>query len=347
MKPAETLELQHDLARWWDSSHGVKYGIGWTESTLGSNDYYRDTGLRGDALRRAAERGGKGLAEREAYHLHRASTYWVSADMVRLAEAAGESMAPQPLKPTDLPTPSGFVWLEKPIRLTDVRGKTVSVQGVLWADGTDGDLGKFYPGAAPTGIALCLYSGWEDEEDEGMVELRDDWEKERNQGVQWRRPPMLFFSNDPWMFDRTPEDELTRDWVGNPDEHMRENALVVIWQMRTFMAALWTLMQQTLADTTTVQPTRAVRRRIKRAGILDDDALQVRVVTLRKRAQRHQDADTNSNVEWSHQWVVNGHWRNQWYPSLGYHRQIWIDSFIKGPEDKPLVTKGTVFALKR
>jgi hypothetical protein len=49
--------------------------------------------------------------------------------------------------------------------------------------------------------------------------------------------------------------------------------------------------------------------------------------------------------EWSHRWVVRGHWREQWYPSEGVHRLIWIEAFVKGPEDRPLIIKDTVFSV--
>ena len=56
---------------------------------------------------------------------------------------------------------------------------------------------------------------------------------------------------------------------------------------------------------------------------------------------------TRSNVEarrdWSHRWLVSGHWRNQWYPSEGVRRPIWIDAFVKGPSDAPLLVRPTVY----
>lgn len=61
----------------------------------------------------------------------------------------------------------------------------------------------------------------------------------------------------------------------------------------------------------------------------------------------HVSGWTRSNVEarrdWSHRWLVSGHWRNQWYPSEGVHRPIWIDAFVKGPSDAPLLVRPTVY----
>ena len=52
---------------------------------------------------------------------------------------------------------------------------------------------------------------------------------------------------------------------------------------------------------------------------------------------------TRWGVDWTHQWIVDGHWRNQPY-GVGHslRRLQWIAPFIKGPEDAPLVIKDKV-----
>lgn len=52
-------------------------------------------------------------------------------------------------------------------------------------------------------------------------------------------------------------------------------------------------------------------------------------------------------VEWTHRWIVSGHWRNQYLPSCGLQRQQWIDPHVKGPDDLPLVVKPTVYNVAR
>lgn len=51
--------------------------------------------------------------------------------------------------------------------------------------------------------------------------------------------------------------------------------------------------------------------------------------------------------EYSHRWVVRPHWRNQWYPSEGIHRPVFIEEYIKGPDDKPLLIRPLVFSVER
>jgi hypothetical protein len=77
---------------------------------------------------------------------------------------------------------------------------------------------------------------------------------------------------------------------------------------------------------------RAVRRAAQRKGIERDGVLVVRL----RRPAPPVNGDEPSPVGWQHQWVVRGHWRNQWFPAHETHRQIWISPYVKGPEDKPL-----------
>jgi hypothetical protein len=58
--------------------------------------------------------------------------------------------------------------------------------------------------------------------------------------------------------------------------------------------------------------------------------------------------EPESEANYSHRFIVSGHWRNQWYASGQVHRQIWISPYVKGPEDQPLVVRPRrVFSLVR
>ena len=51
-------------------------------------------------------------------------------------------------------------------------------------------------------------------------------------------------------------------------------------------------------------------------------------------------------VEWSHRWIVSGHWRRI-IDKEGVPRMTWVRQHVKGPEHKPLVIKEKVIALDR
>lgn len=75
----------------------------------------------------------------------------------------------------------------------------------------------------------------------------------------------------------------------------------------------------------------------------------VNVVELRRREHHYTEREGQPNPrEWSCQWLVRGHWRQQWYPSLGTHQPRWIEPYAKGPNDKPLKSPSAqIFAVVR
>jgi hypothetical protein len=108
--------------------------------------------------------------------------------------------------------------------------------------------------------------------------------------------------------------------------------------------ATWAIMQQTLTISVSAYADRAESRRSTRAGLPAD----LVIIHLRKRRTEDPNpADNTSVVDWSHRWLVSGHWRNQWLPSRSCHRPQWIDPYVKGPEDRPLILKERVHVWSR
>ena len=102
-------------------------------------------------------------------------------------------------------------------------------------------------------------------------------------------------------------------------------------------------MQQPLADSSTVEPDRAARKRLHRAG---QEPAPVRVIELR-RSRNTASGHGESDREYHHRWITRGHWRQHWYPKRQVHRPVWIAPHIKGPEGAPLIGGEKVYALKR
>jgi hypothetical protein len=104
---------------------------------------------------------------------------------------------------------------------------------------------------------------------------------------------------------------------------------------RKRLMALWLLSSQPgLTSSIRRVQNRGDERRAKRTG--RDHS--VRVVRL-----RHQPPATEGNENatrtYRHRWTVAGHWRNQ---AVGQQwserRPIYINSYLKGPEDAPLLS---------
>lgn len=66
-----------------------------------------------------------------------------------------------------------------------------------------------------------------------------------------------------------------------------------------------------------------------------NDAKKIQIVYLRRREQHPTINGQPNPVDWSCQWLVQGHWRSQFHPSDKTHKPIFIQSYVKGPEDKP------------
>jgi hypothetical protein len=124
---------------------------------------------------------------------------------------------------------------------------------------------------------------------------------------------------------------------------------------RSVLGAVWGLMGSFAHR---ARPPRAVARRAARAGRLPEDG-DVTIVELRKflsdaEAHSHTDADDDAYFDrWNHRWIVRGHWawrRCKCHPEpgseWGRHR-VYIDPYIKGPPDAPLVIKERMFAVIR
>lgn len=101
-----------------------------------------------------------------------------------------------------------------------------------------------------------------------------------------------------------------------------------------FVFASWSFLDQRIAIE---EPAHVERHAAKRAQRLDIDPV-AHVVRFRKSEARRHGECPGHDVEWSCQWLVRGHWRNQWHPRMQRHAPVWILPHIKGPADMPLKT---------
>jgi hypothetical protein len=115
-------------------------------------------------------------------------------------------------------------------------------------------------------------------------------------------------------------------------------------EMRWVYAAQY-LMAQRLSHHTSVPVDRPTRRRHERAN--EKISPDVRVISLRRLEEDRPKSDELHPVDWQWQWEVSGHWRNQPYKD-GSFKKIFIEAYIKGPENKPLKPAGhKIFIARR
>ena len=104
--------------------------------------------------------------------------------------------------------------------------------------------------------------------------------------------------------------------------------------------------EQRLAEHAVVRVGKHVAQRAAKVNV----APTCSIVQMRRLDRRRRDdaVEHETAVEWQCQWLVRGHWRQQFYPTANRHVPRWIAPYIKGPLDKPMRTpRPTVFAVKR
>lgn len=108
------------------------------------------------------------------------------------------------------------------------------------------------------------------------------------------------------------------------------------------VVAALAFLQQRIVSLERMPVPRGDRRRAEKEGKPEPT---VRVVTLRKREQKANDNTPAEARDWSCQWLVGAHWRkNHW----DVNKPIFVDNYLKGPEDKPFKPpKAVVYQVKR
>jgi len=111
-----------------------------------------------------------------------------------------------------------------------------------------------------------------------------------------------------------------------------------------FLRVLNRVMAEKIVLKTRQRPPRPFRRHAERKKWPVSDVI---VIELRRRTTKGV-GENESGREYSHRWMVRGHWRRVPYgPGKKYRRQRYIFDHPAGPEDKPLIVKRRVWNLDR
>lgn len=350
-KALEALEIKRDLIEYYGTAKGVGYAAllvepfeGLTRPEIAERsamvaamiDF--DGEVPSTAGRRQFTRAGE-LAGQLASALRMTATYWVDGDMVTLVNAAAPSMPDQPLLWADAPHEYGFALLDGNLYLVDGDEK-IGVRAVQWRRTT-----TMTTKGQRSGFEVVWYSDRYDGKDSLWGEktwkqaesaLHDAQLAARADQAQWGLHRLVVCHTFMWFTGE--EGAAVEDW-----QHTD--------RFRRWLAAFWTLVKQPVPGRKSmvalheVQPDRPLRKRLERLSLTQQ---HVTFITLRHIQQREKaEGEDAKYVEWTHRWLVDGHWRNQYYPSDNTHRQIYINGYVKGPEDKPLRMKEKVYSWTR
>ena len=126
------------------------------------------------------------------------------------------------------------------------------------------------------------------------------------------------------------------------------NLTAIEYMARFFVAgSLW--MQQRILTKQVTPIERHFRKRVVKDHKLTKPMKDMIIVQLRRRQAVSETAPgSGTAVDWKCRWTVTGHWRNQPYKTTGKIEAIWIDAYVKGPDDKPMKdAPRKVYAVKR
>lgn len=336
----DAYDAQMGLWRWERSYDGRLFQTAHFDSN--SKDLHENTQKMLAALYRA-----------EQDKLRDADPIFVSTEMCEVIEAARWSFEPEPLYPTDFITSHGFLYFERPFHVHNRFDEPTNIAAASWS---------------PT-VALREHAEWPSEgvgkeildfvREMGGVPMdksafpEEDarqWEENARSGtlaldgialtlytsdpsinhpffqlLQNPIPPLVPMHYTPWWFGMSYDgNEVDEDGVPTG----------AMWWWKILQVTL-RLMQQQIAVRHKERPDRPLRREAKRLGFQAER--EVVVVRLRREKGEHHEPQGEAN--YSHRFIVSGHWRNQWYPASQIHRQIWISPYVKGPEDAPLVVR--------
>lgn len=315
IRAVDLPEVRAELIGWY-KQHGADY---FTTCIKGGTQ----TAYRFD-LSDAVE--GARLANAEAGRLAEAELFWVSREMTELCIAAARSMPAWALEPEDLVAPAGLIYFEG---LPDFRPELPST-AMTWGL-CPADVASF--ALKGSGLWLTSYVG------------RDWFAREGIDVSSMRIPiPSLFHDGESIAAFGQREDEDVAYIADDDQEIVEADDDDLINQCRSLVVfkAACLLMRQEFGETTVLEPNHASRKRIRR---MQEEPRSVRVIKLRRVSHATENAE--SDREYHHQWIVRGHWRQQWYPSREIHRPVWIAPHIKGPEGAPLIGGEKVHAWTR
>jgi hypothetical protein len=217
----------------------------------------------------------------------------------------------------------GYMWFAEPIPL--VPGDPEHVRAMAW--GTDEEDGYF----------VCPFTCFRGPGAELIKGTFDVYHGAPRHLIAWREGESLtaWIERERQMFLNPEYARNTRTLSGlDTDTDYQQR---IAWG-RVFATAV-TIMNQTLVTVAPYGADRNSRRRIERLrppGVEPPHPLVKAILLRRQYTVRQGPAPDSEPVDWSCQWVVHEHWRQQWYPSLNQHKWVMIAEHLKGPPDKPL-----------
>lgn len=328
------------------------YANFFTEATLRSME--SDVGNNGEMLARwlqmfAPVRSAPEFLEMVRRPLYGAPTYQVSAGIADAVTATYEATYSKTarLEPGDLPSETGFAYLDEPLVLCDAGGYSIATRALSWGpqyiseDFVDGAWPDKEGGTGRRGVRLTAWSHVADADSSTVPGMAD---RLRSWGMTLTLSHSAFVPFGVRLGQRGKDDDVTAD------------------DITRWAHTLWMFMGTEIVATARPRVERPARRRGERLANIST----VNVVTLRR--VRTVDGDCEPrDVDWSCRWVVQAHYRHleDYSAAAAHHHAVPLDgdngycavcrtritrvrAYVKGPDGLPLkAVPETVYRVAR
>lgn len=334
------------FAKTWGTPEGDKVRLGMIEAAIeegstivGREQFSYDPVLRGTTTLR--------LMQYENTMLNQGTTHYISGPIIAKLSDAAELAEPEPLFDTDLTAKDGFAVLEWPLIIPDFHPDTgeldyeiqMPIRAIGWTV-VDGILsGPSEQRSIGGGVMMFAYTTPDDYNAYYVKSLA-------KKGVQVdpiqgsKRDDFIPIDVLPWAFG-TP-------WSGRAEVDHRDTTVPQsVAFVRRWFLSLMRFTWQTILVPTPEFPTKKVS---SKWAVLAKSRPHNDCTVMRMRRVVNPDGYEygGTGVPLDHRVKVRGHWRRQWFRSLGpaydeegvwnpnSHRLVWIDEHIRGPEDAPM-----------
>ncbi len=267
--------------------------------------------------------------------LKEAETYYVAPHMMEVIQNTKDTMPSFPLTNYNIPCPVGFCYLPTAHRVgpsLEALGVTgVPARAFAWTLGPDPAAERestraYGCGTDIEGAGQCNLCGHYHLTMLYWVAFADnDWPGEPRYLVPTGTAFLPLGTGKNWDAAMRILDGDTGQEMDDPKTSLSMDSL------RFFVSFLCFIRQKCVKEVQESVP-RSTRRRLPEDWKPEPT---VRVILLRRYVEES-EGQGHSEVDWQCRWWVQGHWRDQWHPSIKAHMPVYIETYIKGPEGKPL-----------
>ena len=262
IRPVDLPEIRAELTTYNQSPEGI---AGWAKREFDPASEVVDS----DGSILVCDPSPEERRSFETSRLEKAELFFVSAEMGRLAMAAGASLPNFQVEEFDLPSPYGFMVFEEPIDAESYEGISVPICGVSWSTAHNPELG--------TDLWLSWYTD--------THRIQSPW---RLSG-----PRFHYTQDSEWSFGRAND--------AAPDEGSE------LFNWGRAVVAAWLLMQQPLARVTEAELDRSARKRLRRAGS-EPAAVRVITLRRPKASGGPGESDREYHHQWIVRGHWRQHW---------------------------------------